>query len=340
MTVIIGPCHNKRNRASSKIGGIVVLFENFINYCDNVKFQYALVDSNKSSYRFKWLSLIVIYLKICLKSIRCDKIFMHGTMNDYVYIAPFVSMLGVLLHKKVFYRKFAGDFDKRYERLGRVKKIILDWSLRHAECLFWETKHLVCFGTIFNANSFWFPNVREPYTSIHSSEYSKKLVFISQVRREKGVDYLLELADILPSEYMIDIYGPIVDSKYCESILCKGNMRYRGIINNSEVQSVLLNYDILLLPTYWHAEGYPGIIIEAFSVGLPVIATCIGGIPEIVSDGVNGKLIRPHNIEDLYNSILSIDIDTYESLSKGAQDSFLLYNSDEVNSFVIDKLSN
>jgi glycosyltransferase involved in cell wall biosynthesis len=52
-------------------------------------------------------------------------------------------------------------------------------------------------------------------------------------------------------------------------------------------------------------EGLPMTIIEALSVGLPVLATSVGGIPEVVQDGVNGRLI-PRNVETLTKSILRL----------------------------------
>ncbi|MDC0505936.1 glycosyltransferase, partial [Amylibacter sp.] len=58
-------------------------------------------------------------------------------------------------------------------------------------------------------------------------------------------------------------------------------------------------YDFLVLPTTWHGEGYPGVIIEAFSIGLPVIATNFRAIPDLVKDNYNGFLVEQNNIDNL-----------------------------------------
>lgn len=337
MTLLIGPCFNQKN--TSNTGGIVVLFENYLSYCDRNNHKYILVNTNKSSYKNKFIALIKIYLKIIIGVFKSDRIFLHGTINDYIILSPIASLLGRLLNKKVYYRKFAGDFDARYEKLDRLSQRMLRWSLRNSSGLFWETKSLVRYGGRFNPKSYWFPNVRVPHQLTHSAPYSKKLVFISQIRREKGIDYLLQLADLLPEGYTIDVYGPIVDSKYSESLLCKRNVKYGGVLVNSDVQDVLMNYDLLLLPTFWQAEGYPGIIIEAFSVGVPVVSTKIGGIPEIIENGVNGILVNPHSINELYEAIIAVDDHSYELLSIGAKRSFVAFNSDEVNHRVNDIIS-
>ena len=85
----------------------------------------------------------------------------------------------------------------------------------------------------------------------------------------------------------------------------------------------------MILPSF--REGYPGIIIEAFSVGVPVIATNIGGIPEIVENGVNGILIEPKNVEDLTRAIKSINQSNYQPMAENAFDSFKNFDAEIVN---------
>jgi glycosyltransferase involved in cell wall biosynthesis len=86
-----------------------------------------------------------------------------------------------------------------------------------------------------------------------------------------------------------------------------------------KVQQTLSKYDVLLLPTFYAGEGYPGAIIEAYSCGIPVIATAWRSIPEIVHKN-SGILIPPHSSAALANAIdrLSDDAALYRSLSNGA----------------------
>ena len=64
--------------------------------------------------------------------------------------------------------------------------------------------------------------------------------------------------------------------------------------HRTDVENVLASLDVLVLPSYAH-EGIPQIILQAQAMARPVVATCIGGIPEVVEDGVTGLIIEPRD---------------------------------------------
>ena len=61
---------------------------------------------------------------------------------------------------------------------------------------------------------------------------------------------------------------------------------------------------IFVLPSRW--EGFGLVLLEAMSVGVPIIATKVGGIPEVIEDGKDGILVEPENPEELSNAILRL----------------------------------
>ena len=85
------------------------------------------------------------------------------------------------------------------------------------------------------------------------------------------------------------------------------------------------NYDVLILPS--HREGYPGVIIEAFALGMPVIATKLPGIMEMCENNKNALLIDIKNSQQLVQAIHSIDNEKYQVLHSHAQKSFENFNS-------------
>ena len=94
----------------------------------------------------------------------------------------------------------------------------------------------------------------------------------------------------------------------------------------------------MAFPTWWPAEGYPGVIIEALSVGMPVISTITGGIPEMIENGKNGLLVKVKDEEAFEKAICSVDQMTYSKLHSEAEKKFDLYNADLVNPRIIKEI--
>ncbi len=63
-------------------------------------------------------------------------------------------------------------------------------------------------------------------------------------------------------------------------------------------------FDVLVLPSF--TEGLPNVVLEAFAAGVPVVATAVGGTPEVVEDGVSGYLIPPGEPEPVARRILEL----------------------------------
>ena len=62
--------------------------------------------------------------------------------------------------------------------------------------------------------------------------------------------------------------------------------------------------DLYVQPS--HFEGVPNAVLEAMAVGLPVLATDVGGVPEVVTDGVTGSLVQPNNLHLLQEGICEL----------------------------------
>ena len=76
----------------------------------------------------------------------------------------------------------------------------------------------------------------------------------------------------------------------------------------TDLQSILPEIDIFMLPSF--TEGLPNVVLEAFAVRKPVVATRVGGTPEVVQDGVSGFLIKPDEIISMVQYLLALADDT------------------------------
>ena len=127
-------------------------------------------------------------------------------------------------------------------------------------------------------------------------------VYVGRISEGKGIREILEARVILLNEqvkFKIDFFGPIEDDFQLDSE-CSS---YCGFLDFQESAgqsySRLAEYDCLLFPTYWKGEGFPGVIIDAFVAGLPVIATDWNMNREIIEDNINGFIIEPKNANAL-----------------------------------------
>ncbi|MGD8415298.1 MAG: glycosyltransferase, partial [Candidatus Latescibacterota bacterium] len=81
----------------------------------------------------------------------------------------------------------------------------------------------------------------------------------------------------------------------------QNNVRFEGEKGPHEIALWMNACDLLCLPSL--NEGVPNVVLEALSCGLPVVATNVGGIPEVVSSEVAGLLVEPRQPVQLYEAI-------------------------------------
>ena len=322
--LLIGPQTNIKD--PSKTGGIIVLFEDLLTHFKKNNIAYIVIDTNKENYSNKLIAFLKIYFDV-LKNIRqVTHISLHGTANDYLLIGPYVALLSNFFNKRLSLRKFAGNFDEMYNNSSPMKKSIFNYTLKNSDINFFETKYLVSKFKKLNDNTFWFPNVRPKPKITRKIAYKKRFIFLGQVKEEKGIKEILEASNILDDTYKIDLYGDMSpDMKEVDFSKYKAN--YKGALQVEQVLEVLAQYDVLLLPTFWKGEGYPGVIIEALSLGIPIIATKLRGIKEMV-DGSCSVLIEPKNTEELKKAIESFDNGNYQNMVENALKAFQKFNSD------------
>lgn len=131
-------------------------------------------------------------------------------------------------------------------------------------------------------------------------------LYIGRLSPEKGVHYLLEAMKDLPREIKLKIAGTGPEEEKLKKYAKENNLdnvEFLGFKNREEIQELYQNCISTILPCNWF-EIFGMTNIESFINGKPVIASNIGGIPEIVEDNINGLLFEPGNVEQLKECIL------------------------------------
>lgn len=306
------------------IGGVSVLVKQLLDYFDENQIDYIFIRTNKYFMNEDKLAFVKNYLYVIfffLKYIRrVDIVFVNVASNGMYYLSPVLLFLSKVFRTCNISRMFGGDSIELYENTTYFKKKLLNYVFIHSDVLFFETKYLIDYFKSFNPSTYWFPNVRKKANTLRSGDFNKRFIFVGHVKKEKGVLELLEASNILDKSFTIDIYGPIeANMKYVN--FNEFNADYKGSLNPEEVLDTLRLYDVLVLPTFWKGEGYPGVIVEALSIGMPIIASNLKGIREMI-DSSCGVLIEVKNSDLLATAMKSVNDQNYQLLSKNALQKF------------------
>jgi len=125
--------------------------------------------------------------------------------------------------------------------------------------------------------------------------------FMGRVIPSKGIKVLVDTFKKLQNE-RLSIYGNIgIQRRFLET----NNILFKGAYDNNNINIVLNDIDVLIVPSIWY-ENAPLVIQEAFLAGVPVITSDIGGMSELVKDGVNGFTFQVNNscaLEEIISKI-------------------------------------
>jgi len=155
----------------------------------------------------------------------------------------------------------------------------------------------------------------EPYR--REGKDIKNGIYWGRLSPEKGVDTLVDAVKTLPIDFKIIGDGPI-RTRVEEHIKEGGinNIRMLSGMYGEKLLSEISKSAFLVVPSEWY-EVSGIVIIEAFSLGMPVIGAKIGGIPELVKDGETGFLFEPGNVDDLRGRIKELISDPVRAFKMG-----------------------
>lgn len=302
------------------LGGTTVLFKQLVDeLCHREDVDVTVVNTNWTG---PWPFGIVVRILRTLfftfrAARRADIVTFH--LNRPVMAVPII-LISKFRKKPVILRWFGGaDY---HTSGGKFRRYFVQWGIRRADMTLLETKKLVDLARMDGAiDARWYSNSRPlldfpPRKAVACSRF----VFLGHIRKVKGIEEILSLDEKLSDVGSVSLYGPLTDGYTCDTFVGYKNISYFGEIESEHVVETLLEYDALILPTYHDGEGYPGVILEAFMAGIPVITTKWLSIPEIVDESC-GILIEPKNSNSLLSAMKRLvdDSTLYILLCQGAR---------------------
>ena len=136
-------------------------------------------------------------------------------------------------------------------------------------------------------------------------EQGRRVVFIGHLTPVKGLNVLLEALSDLPAEVSLSLVGEGEERGRLEALAAAQGLRDRvtfvGARPHDEVPLWMNASDIVCLPSL--NEGCPNVVLEALACGRRVVATAVGGIPDLLSDPRAGRLVPPGNTRALAEAL-------------------------------------
>ena len=185
----------------------------------------------------------------------------------------------------------------------------------------------------------------------HIMSHSKThFVFLSRIEKYKGCNDIFEAIEILHNKgykgkFDVTFYGKTTDELEYFDLFQKAierfeDVEYKGVLNLRDVRNYneLSKYDVMLFPTYWPGEGFPGVIIDAYIAGLPVIASDWNLNTDVVRDNETGWIVPTHDMNALANKMMYaidqakiVEVFSYNSQKKAKEyDSRIVLSEDNL----------
>ena len=312
---------------SLKIGGAELLLRNFVieakknnQYTVDVCTLYATNDAkNIEEIKKKNVRIWALDLKNKYNIFSVIKIrnIIQREKYDIIHVHLFpasaiVALSSLFLKKSIVYLfTIHSTFNRR--RSIKIFKII-DGLIYH------RYVKIICISKqVQNSLIKWVPKIKEKIEIIpngipmnsksNDNPLMKKydVLFVGRLVQQKGIIFLLEAVSILQKKYKKIIRVAVVGDgplkkeliKICEELKIKDSVEFLGF--QRDVDRIMRSSRVLVLPSLW--EGFGLVLLEAMKNKLPIIATNVGGIPEIITDGHEGILVPKENPKILANSI-------------------------------------
>ncbi|ADI75102.1 glycosyl transferase group 1 (plasmid) [Methanohalobium evestigatum Z-7303] len=301
-------------------GGIATFVEEVLK--SNLKNEYNLLHINTNRNNSKSLKEnINVFLRVTFQLLyllsykRPKLVHIHASSYLSFWEKTFFAFISKLYLRKVVYHIHGGAFKQFYEQ-SLFKKIIRfcfyffdgiivlsdNWkNYLHEQNLTYKEK-------IFVVNNFVDLNVSKPKQTVN---VNYNVTFVGRLEKSKGIYELLNAIPHVLNKYKyvnFVLVGPYekkdfirINSFLKQHNICN-NVFLTGPISKLKVYQELSKSKIFVLPS--HVEAFPISILEAMGIGLPIIATPIGDVPEIVENNINGFLIKENDFLDMANKIM------------------------------------
>ena len=160
----------------------------------------------------------------------------------------------------------------------------------------------------------------EARTQLGLTRFKKIVGTIANFYPAKGLEYLVESVTKVNREDVVwCIIGDGADRPALEKLIRDKDLTEKVLLIGRKESAVeyLNAFDLFVLPSV--KEGFPWAVLEAMAAKLPVIATRVGAIPEIIEDGVSGYIVEPRNSDQIAEQVITLLSSNSKAMEMGIQ---------------------
>jgi glycosyltransferase involved in cell wall biosynthesis len=173
----------------------------------------------------------------------------------------------------------------------------------------------------------YLPNFSEMSEEFHEIQHNYNLLFVGRLEKVKGIEFLIEAIPFIIKIFPQTTLTIIGEGQNKESLLnltkdlhLEKHVHFVGWVKNKDLDIYYQKASIVVTPSVCQ-EIFGLVILEAMGAGRPVIGTNVGGISEIIVDGVNGYLVEPQSPEQIAEKVIKLfsDEDLLKAFGKNAR---------------------
>lgn len=287
-------------------GGVAAVENVYSTFYKPFNHVATVVDSGQIRKQMTFFKAYALFWKWMLFHKEIEIVHVHGASDASFWRKRIFINIAKMFGKKVVFHCHGAEF----QRFAKQNFRVVNKTLNKCDCIvalscswkrwFEETFHHKNVVVIKNVISL-------PHTNkIFHNKFV--LLFMGRLGTRKGIYDLVDVLVKHKAEFngkMQFLFGGDGEVEQIQTIIKENGLeniaQYQGWVNGEKKEKLLNLADAYILPSY--NEGLPISILEAMSYGLPTISTRVGGIPEIITDGVNGYLIIPGDKDAIYASI-------------------------------------
>lgn len=252
------------------------------------------------------------FLLLCDRSIQI--VHLHFASRGSIFRKTILGYLALLMRKSLVLHAHGGGFEQFFMHLPRFPRYFLRDFFQRSACVLvlsnsWRAYYMDNFR-LPSERVVVLPNpvVLPERIPCRTDRQSTTFVYLGRIEEAKGafdaIDAFRHISSHLSSKAKLVLAGDGETAhaqRLVEELGLTENVTVHEWLNRSECERLLREADVFLLPS--HQEGLPMALLEAMAWGLPVIATSVGGIPEVVTNRLEGVLVPPKHLRQLVEAM-------------------------------------